>query len=200
MVRNDQINDPEFDMDFDFSFPNIPLGSRCEYHIPTLFKFYLIKNTEIKDSIIQITGKNLAVSAGLYFDHVETLGLMAVFNAIIEYKHPVTEKLWLLSNFFINYTTISQDYYASLEAGAGYQLSKRFYATIVPSLDQYRLTNYNKSNENLEIVEELRLIVPVLVGVNITRKWSTYWRNEALCWYGYDSWAFRSMFGFQFTW
>jgi hypothetical protein len=192
-----------------FIYPYFQLGSRLEYYIPATFKFYFLKNIETKDSIISINGPNCTGTLGCNgFGYSAADGLVFYFGGSIDYKKQLNDNLWLTSAINSNYTTHINDISAQTSFGIGYQISKRFYSTMIPGIiysnhmfltdsiliaDRKELTYYRTDGNTITFN------IPLTFGVNITNRWTIYLKTA----YGYDVYGdtqLGALAGFRYIW
>jgi hypothetical protein len=179
--------------------PYFKLGNRSECYIPGVFRYYLLKNTEIKNNTVRITGTNAALTAGLYnISYSNSEGFGARFSAGIDYKRPLFEKIWVCADGALTYTTDNNVYGGWAEAGIGYQISRCFYAMFIPG---YSIYNPNVNDGQLvSFPEDCRYFtLPLLIGVNMNRAVKLYWRSSLIYYRNYNV-AYGQGLGLSFTW
>lgn len=180
-------------------YPYFQLGSRWEYSLPAQCKFYIVKQTEIKDSVIYITGANCAISAGcIGFYYSDCDGLSLALESKFDYKVPISDKVWLLSNITVDYRTNYNNFGGNVTVGCGYQISKHFYTTFEPSIAFYKYRYFDYSFRDYYLEEYTRISIPMLIGVNITKRWSLDWQN-GVCNYTNGHWVYNTALGFSYS-
>ena len=123
---------------------------------------------------------------------------MFEFEAGLNYKRPLNDRLWFASDVQLIYETNTNIYGGWAQAGFGYQISRRLYATLKPS---YSLYNPNVNDGNLISFPEIAryFTFPLLVGVNVTKTISLYWQSSVLYYRNYHV-NYGQNLGFHFTW
>jgi hypothetical protein len=183
-----------------FAYPYFQLGTNWEYYIPASFKYYLLKNIKIQDSTICVTGPNSAISAGWTgITYSAGSGLRLTFEADLDCKYPVSEKLWLFSNINADYESHVNDFGGSVAAGVGYQFSRPFFMTVAPALSFYKYTFYDYWYDNPYSRTSAYVVFPLLMGVNFSKAWALRWKNSVVFYHGTNL-TFESLMGFHFTW
>ncbi|MBN1576705.1 MAG: hypothetical protein JW913_09150 [Chitinispirillaceae bacterium] len=179
--------------------PYIELGDKWEYYIPIAFRYYLVKNTEIRNHTPCITGANAAVNGGLTGVYYRNpWGPMLHFEAGLDYKRPLNDRLWLTSGAQLIYETNKNLYGGWARTGIGYQISRHFYATFAPS---YTIHNPYVNEGHLISFPEIGryFTLPLLLGVNITKTVSLYGRSSLVYFRDYTV-RYGLGLGFHYTW
>jgi hypothetical protein len=197
------------ELDVIFNYPYFQFGKNVEYYLPATFKCYISKNVETKDSVMSISGMNCAVSAGLVgWSYSQFAGSVFTFAADVDFKKPVSDKLWMVAKALVNYSTYrSDDVMSGLTIGIGCQLSDKIYTTFTPTLFYNNHTKtFFGAIVNLETCFELYGIgregfstsFPMVLGVNLTKTLSLYWRNNVHLYFN-GSTQYSSVLGLYFT-
>lgn len=192
-----------------FIFPYFQLGSKLEYYILATIKYYFLKNIEVKDSIISITGPNCTGTIGCNgFSYSQFDGFLFYFGGSIDYKKQVNNKVWLISTINSNYTTHINSIDGQLSIGIGYQISKRFYSILTPEVNysnQMYLSDsvWSRGKKELNYYRiqrnNITFYFPLTFGVNITNRWTIYLKTE----YGYNIYEVTNLgalAGFRYNW
>jgi len=191
-----------------FTLGYFKLGKRCEMYWFPYFKYYFLKNTEIRDSCTVINGPNFAVSGGITVIAYSSVdGYNMSFEAGHQYKTAVSGKGWIFSR---TTATLDLKRHVSAEAdmGFGWQLSdKLFIRTSAGS--GYRqwyiyLVNHDRYGYGVpaaRMEESLWSIqVPVDLGINFSAKNSVlfrtgyYWQKS-----NFDEMINGVLAGFQYS-
>ena len=187
LFRHEKIVAEGMELNPIFAYPYFQLGKRWEYYLPAVFKFYIVKNVQTTDSILTINGPNLASTMGLIFAGYNAVdGVVLEVKSILDYKQPISDKVWLISNWIISFQTSVNTLDASLGAGMGLQISKRFYATFVPSISysnyqiEYWKSSFLNSGYSPHKIRKnyVNGNIPFLLGMNLTSKISVYWKTN----------------------
>lgn len=197
---SDFMDKPYLDLGFIFQYPYFQLGNRWEYYIPASFTFYFLKNTDIVDSVVYLNGPNCAVTAGwtgFYLSHL--LGLCLTFGGTIDYKKPLTDRLWMISGVVADYETNTNDFAGRVSAGIGAQITSRIYATFGPSVQYTKHTLAHSETRVRTWRDDLSANVPLVLGINLTKKWSLFWKTHG-SFYWDSNLNFGSTLGFHYTW
>jgi hypothetical protein len=110
-----------------FTLGYFKLGERCEMYWFPYFKYYFLKNTEIRDSCMVINGPNFAVSGGIsVIEYSSVDGYNMTFEAGHQYKTAVSGKGWIFSR---TTATLDMKRYvtAQVDMGFGWQLSDKLF-------------------------------------------------------------------------
>ncbi|MBN1308551.1 MAG: hypothetical protein JXA18_11570 [Chitinispirillaceae bacterium] len=175
------------------------IGDKGEFYLPAIFRYNLLKNTEIRNNEVCITGTNAAVTAGLRgLNYYRSTGYLLLFGASLNYKRPLNERVWLMADCFLECETDTNLYGGSVQAGIGYQISRRFYATFVPS---YSIYNPSFNDGYLISFPEIGryFTLPLLLGVNMTKNLSLYWQSSIIYFRNYTV-RYGQRGGIHFTW
>jgi hypothetical protein len=205
----DHMSKTDMAIDPIFVYPYIQLGSKWEYYIPTIIKFYCAKNVEIKDSTLYARGTNCAMSAGLTgISYSQLEGTVVYFSGSINFKKSLTDRLWMTSLGSAYYHTHINTYGCGFNTGLGYQFSKHFYATFAPSL---YYSNYRTLSDTVDVSGEKKInviriqednltgVFPIVFGFNVTEKWSIYLITDYRL-NIYNDIQIESVLGFSYSW
>jgi hypothetical protein len=186
-----------------FSYPYFQLGDRWEYYVPSIFKFYLLKDVEIRDSVMYLRGLNAAIVfgiTGIYWSEADGFGM--TLSGRLQYKQPITSSVYSFSNTELDYATNTRNLSGQFSIGLGSQITAGLYTTLGLSVSYYNY--YYPGQTRYTFFSNGRYhsfygSLPLVLGWNLTQKWSIYWKNQ-ISYYGVFDARFGSLIGFSFTW
>ena len=199
LINSEEFEQQEHDLEPIVIYPHLWSGDKWEYFLPGVFRYYLVKNTEIRNNTLYGTGPNAAAYGGwtgVLYD--KPIGYLFEFEAGLNYKRPLNDRLWFASDVQLTYETNTNIYGGWVQAGFGYQISRRLYATLKPS---YSLYNPYVNDGNLISFPEITryFTLPLLIGVNLTRSVSLYWQSSVLYYRNYHV-NYGQNLGIYLTW
>lgn len=202
-----------------FAYPYVPLFEGwLELHFSLLkLKYYPVRNVEIVDSTLCITGPNLAVGGGASIETVDFFiaGFEAPFpwHLFAQYKAPVRQNLWLsaVANFHRRTHRVYHSTSAQIQAGCGYQFTRNLYATIDLDASYYKAILprvdfvFNENNRGEWIIygaeyEQLTTQLPIQLGYNFGRQWKVFVTGLAGYYFKHEVFYGGGTAGFDFYW